>query len=295
MSITSKFDSTAAASEGRDTSMPASSRAMPRITLQSGATQLRRRGAFNLTLENVVKSSRSISPSSCPGIPSRIFKHSIACRVPKIPGTGPRTPASRAIAHHAVRGRIRPQAAQARLPALGLVDLQLALVLVDAREHGGTCCEHRRIVDEEFRAEIVAAVDHEIVGANQVERIGFVEARHMGLDGHGRVDGRDRGARQLRLGQAGIGQRENGLTMQIARLEGVRIHDPEMPDSRARQILQHRAAEAAGADDEHAARGELRLAVRAHLLEHQLPGIVRLHRDRAGHERAAGLPHSARN
>ena len=167
----------------------------------------------------------------------------------------------RAISDHAVCGRIRPQAAQARLPALGLVDLQLALVLVDAREHGGTRSEHRRIVDEEFRAEIVAAVDHEIVGANQIERIVGVEAYRMGLNGHARVDGRGRGARQLRFGQADIGQREHGLAMQIARLEGVRIHDPEMPDSRARQILQHRAAEAAGADDEHAARGELRLAV----------------------------------
>ena len=68
----------------------------------------------------------------------------------------------------------------------GPVDLQLPLVLIDAREHRGAPREHRRVVDQELGAEIIAAVDHDVVSAHQAQGIVGVEADGMGLDANAR-------------------------------------------------------------------------------------------------------------
>ncbi len=69
----------------------------------------------------------------------------------------------RTIADEAVARRLGPQAAQAGPLRPRQVDLQLSLVLVNAREHGGFAEADGGIVDPELGGEVVGAVDHEVV------------------------------------------------------------------------------------------------------------------------------------
>ncbi len=132
----------------------------------------------------------------------------------------------RTIAHHAIGDRIRPEAAQAGVRRLRLVDLKLPLVLIDAGEHGGLLREHRGIVDQILGAKIIAAVDNDVMAADQFERVVRIEVSGVRFDLHGGIDGRNRGARQIRLRFADIGKRVNRLAMQIAGIQDVGVDQP---------------------------------------------------------------------
>jgi hypothetical protein len=82
------------------------------------------------------------------------------------------------------------------------------------------------------------------------------------------MDGR---ARQIDFGFARIGERVNGLPMQVAGIQVVGIDQPQVSHSGARQVLKHRTAEATQAYDQHAGALERRLARSADFLEQQLP------------------------
>ncbi len=126
-----------------------------------------------------MKSSSSSSPSSWPARPRRIFKVSSACSAPKVPGTGPNTPASAQLPTTPSATASGQRPAQAGMAGLRLVHLQLALVLVDAGKNRGPAGEHGGVVDEVLGAEIVAAIDDHIVGADQ--RQGIVRVQPQGM------------------------------------------------------------------------------------------------------------------
>ncbi len=85
-----------------------------------------------------------------------------------------------AVADHAVLQRIGPDAAQAGAAAIGPHDLQLALVLVDAGEDHGPAGAHGRVVQQELGAEVVGAVDDEVVVLEPAIRVRRIERLHLG-------------------------------------------------------------------------------------------------------------------
>ena len=74
---------------------------------------------------------------------------------------------------------------------------------------------------------------------------------------------------------AAIGQRIPGLAMQVRWLEPVGVDDAEPADARAGEILQHRHAEATGADDQHGSGAQSRLALGSDFAQRDLARVVR--------------------
>ena len=64
------------------------------------------------------------------------------------------------------------------------------------------------------------------------------------------------------------------LPLQVRQRHAVVIDNAERADARSRQILQHRRAEPAGADDEHAGALQLLLAGPADLAKDDMAGIA---------------------
>jgi hypothetical protein len=100
----------------------------------------------------------------------------------------------------------------------------------------------------------------------------------MRFDPHFGIELRDRGLRQWRLQFAHLIQRVNRLSMQIAGMQGIGVDQPHEAHTGARQVLQHRAAQASSSHDEHSAFCQYGLTRRTYLLEQHLPGIIRVHR-----------------
>ncbi len=190
---------------------------------------------------------------------------------------GPQHAGLRAIAHHAVGERIRPEATQAGVPRLRFVYLDLSLVLVHAGEDRRLSREHGGIVDQVLGAKIIAAVDDDVMAADQFERVVGVELGGVRFNLHAGIDGRDRGAGQISLRLAHIGERVNRLAMQITGIEHIGIDQPQETHARAREVLHDRTSKASQADDEDPCGRKLRLASGADFFEQNLPRIVGLH------------------
>ena len=109
-------------------------------------------------------SSRPDRPSPMPMIS---FITSVACSVPITPVTAPRMPASAAARHQARRRRRGVQAAVARPARMGLEGGQLAIEAQHRGGHQRAPGQHAGVGDQEARREVVAAVAHQVIGANQ--------------------------------------------------------------------------------------------------------------------------------
>ncbi len=209
--------------------------------------------ALSFVAVKLVKSRSNSSPSSWPESFNRIL--SVKQRLQRAESSGDRTEHAGfgAVADDSVRRRLGPQAPQAGMARRRPVDLQLPFVLVDAREDRGPLRQHRGIVDQELGAEIVAAIDHEVVLADQGEGIVRGEAGRVRLNMHLGIEPSHGGFRQRGLRLAHIRQGVQRLSVQVARIELVGIDRSQEADAGTREVLQHRASEAAGADDQHAA------------------------------------------
>ncbi len=64
------------------------------------------------------------------------------------------------------------------------------------------------------------------------------------------------------------------LALQVGQVDPVVVDDPDGSDPGGGEIEQHRRAEPAGADDQHARLQQPRLAFLADLVEDQMPGIA---------------------
>ena len=100
----------------------------------------------------------------------------------------------------------------------------------------------------------------------------------MGLDAYAGIEPGHRRLRQGRFRLADLRELVNRLPVQVAGMQRIGIDQPQESHSGAREILQHGTAQTAHADDQHAARRQLRLAGGAHFLEQYLPRIIGLHR-----------------
>ncbi|MFO1428259.1 MAG: hypothetical protein U1F11_15075 [Steroidobacteraceae bacterium] len=106
-----------------------------------------------------------------------------------------------AVADQPVARRLRPQAAQAGARALWAHRLQLALVLVDAREQQRLAERLGEVVEQELGREVVAAVDDQVGVREQRRAIAGIEPLHRGRAAHVRIERRDARRGQLRLGR----------------------------------------------------------------------------------------------
>ena len=74
----------------------------------------------------------------------------------------------------------------------------------------------------------------------------------VGLDAHAGIDRGECGARALDLERADALGRVDDLALQIGQIDPVVVDDADRPDPGGREVEQHRRAEPAGADDQHA-------------------------------------------
>ncbi len=168
-----------------------------------------------------------------------------------------------AVADEAVARGFGPHAAQAGRAGVAAHQLQLAFVLIDAGEQHRLAGAQRHVVEQELGAEVVAAVEDQVVAAATSRsalpassRSACASTRTSGLSA------RTRPAASAAFSLAAVGQRIPGLAMQVRGLEPVAIDDAESADAGAREVLQHRHAESAGADHQHRGRAQSCLARR---------------------------------
>jgi hypothetical protein len=88
-----------------------------------------------------------------------------------------------------------------------------------------------------------------------------------------RVHPSHRLGRRLGLQPADVGVRVDDLALQVARLDHVRVDDPEGPDAGRGEVEERRRPEATGADDEDPGRGQPLLPLPAHLREKHVARI----------------------
>ena len=145
---------------------------------------------------------------------------------------------------------------------IGLEGRELAVEFGHRGRDEGLSAQEAGIVDQKAGGEIVRAVGDDVVAADQVEGIvgrraavGAVRRSHAGIEG----------ARTASAAESVLSRPISAVRCAIwrCRLESahpVEIDDAERADARRRQIKDHRAAQPAGADHQHAGGPELRLA-----------------------------------
>ena len=114
------------------------------------------------------------------------------------------------------------------------------------------CREIAGVGDEIAGGEIVGAVGDDVVARDQASALAAVEARRMRHERDMGVEPLDRRGRAVDLGRADVGRAVDHLALQIGQRHRVVVDDAERADAGGREIEQHRRAEAAGADHQHA-------------------------------------------
>src|SRR5258705_9712187 len=110
---------------------------------------------------------------------------------------------------------------------------------------------HGNIVDQETSFEIVGAIEEQIDSTEKCFRIARAEIGDDPFDGHGRID-----RAQLALRGDGlwkdvesVGLIEEGLPLQVRRLNEVAVDDPYVTDAGANEKIGSSGADCAAADD----------------------------------------------
>ena len=96
----------------------------------------------------------------------------------------------------------------------------------------------------------------------------------MGLDRDVRIEPRDHGFRAVHLAPADIVGAEDHLPLQIRQRHRVVVDDAERADPGGGEIKQHRRAQPAGADHQHARSFQLGLAGSADLAQHDVARVA---------------------
>ena len=186
----------------------------------------------------------------------------------------------RAGRHRAGRRRLGKQAAIGRVArAVGarLVRAQRGERAVEGADRGGDqrlVGEVASVGDQIARGEIVGAVGDDVVARNQIERVRRGQPRHVGFHRHMRIEPRDGRLRAVDLAHADVAGRKDHLPLQIRQRHAVVIDHAERADAGRGEIEQHRRAEPAGADHQHARGLELGLARAADLAQHDVARIA---------------------
>ena len=145
-----------------------------RCAAQSGARRARRRCVFRVT-----RSKISISSAPRPGQAQQALERFERLQAAEHAGHRAEHAGFGAIADQPVARGFGPHAAQAGRCAVAAHQLQLAFVLVDAREQHRLAGAQRDVVEQELGGEVVAAVEDQVVtGARAVRHCRRRAAAH---------------------------------------------------------------------------------------------------------------------
>ena len=97
-------------------------------------------------------------------------------------------------------------------------------------------CHHTRIVDEEFHGEVVGTVHDEVVLLNDIQRVRRVEELVVGIHLHIGVDGLDLLLGAFYLRHTHVLGEVDDLTLQVAQIDHIRIHDADASDASSGKI-----------------------------------------------------------
>ena len=140
--------------------------------------------------------------------------------------------------------------------------------------HVGLAEQHAGVVHQVPRAEVVAAVDDQIVGPEQIERVVAVQPDAMLVDRHVGVQLADGLARRLRLRHADALGIVEHLALQVRLVDHVVVHDAQPAHARRGQVEPRRRAQPAGADEQYLRLEQLRLARLADFGDQQMPAVA---------------------
>ena len=126
--------------------------------------------------------------------------------------------------------------------------------------------QHAGVVGEVAGREIVRAVHHDVVGADDLQGVLAGEAGVVEDDLDVRIEAAGwLRVRRLRLGPADIRRAVEDLALEVGEVHRVEVHDAEPADAGGRQIHRDGRAESAGADAEHAGGANFLLALQPDL------------------------------
>ena len=151
---------------------------------------------------------------------------------------------------------------------------QRAVELAERRRDQRLAGEEAGVRHQIAGFEIVGAVEHQIVAADQRHRIAGIEPRgvrrelDMGIE---RVDSLRGG---VDLAPADIRRGVDDLALQIGQRDDVVIDHAERADAGGGKIHQRRRAEAAGADHQHGSLLQRRLTGAADFAQHDVAGVA---------------------
>ncbi len=155
-----------------------------------------------------------------------------------------------------------------------LEDGDLPLEAKDAAMHHRLVRDHRRVVEQIARREIVGAVHDHIVVRDDAGDVGFVEPLVVQDDLHIGIEALDRLAGGFRLAPADPRRRVDDLSLQVARLDHVGVYQAQCADAGRRQIQRGGSTQAACPQQQHLSVQQLELARLADLRHQQMAAIA---------------------
>ncbi len=174
---------------------------------------------------------------------------------------------------HASGGRrFRKEASIAR--AVRREHAHLSVESEDRRIDVGLPLEATCIVDQIARGKRVGRIDHHVVAANERTHVARVDAYRNRLDLDLGVDRVRALPRRQRFELADIALCEHHLALQVGEVDAVVVDDAERSDTGGGEILQHRRAEPARSDHEHARGAQFLLAGEADFGNQEMPAIA---------------------
>ncbi len=183
---------------------------------------------------------------------------SVAWMQPMTPGQHAEHAAFRAARDEPGRRRLRVEAPVARA-FLRREHRRLALEPEDAAVHVRLAEDDARVVHEIPRRKVVGAVDDDVVGREELERVLGRQRRVVRGDVDVRVDREQPVLRGIELRAADVRRPVQNLPLQVAEVHDVEVHDADRADAGCGEIHRHRRSQAAGADAEDLRRLELLL------------------------------------
>jgi hypothetical protein len=150
----------------------------------------------------------------------------------------------------------------------------LGFPLVQRTEDQGFARRQARVVDQEFRPEIVRAIDHEVRFLNEGSDIGSIEADGMGFQSDPGIRSREYLGGDLHLRSTHIDWRKEGLPGEIRLFDAIGIGEDEAADSGPGERGEDGTAQASHSDDEDCGAAEDSLSFAPPAGQPQLPVVV---------------------
>src|SRR5262249_54352835 len=108
--------------------------------------------------------------------------------------------------------------------------------------------QHAGVIDQVAGREVVGAVDDDVVGLENVQRVGRRQFRLVQVDLHLRVDCLEAVLCRLQLGAADVGRAVQHLTLQIAEVDDIEVDKAQASNACGGEVEPERGAKTAGAD-----------------------------------------------